>query len=740
MKIQKYILYSVLPYLMFSWILLTVVLFVQQIGRQSDIVFGVKIPSILVWQLAAALIPNVIAFTCPMACLIGVMIGLARLKSDSELVAIRASGVGNWQLLKPILILGVLLSSFSLFVNWKGVPFAAQMVRQVTLQALIAKLESPIELGQFNLDIPNYAVFVKNGDIEKGNWKNVFISNQSETGVVRLITAKEGNLNSDNEKTELLLSGANVVTFEKEKSPVFEKFDLLNFAIPSKRSELLKRLSDSTILPEELGLPELAQFVGEKTGKEKVEGELLFYRRITLSITPLIFVFLATSLSLRFSRGGRGFGIVLALIVLAAYYLCILFGEQMARTGRIGVALGSFLPIIFALVFGLFFFHRNKFPSSLSLPKIELEFLSKFKSIGSQMWNSRLLDFDILQGLFKYYSLTIVFFTLIYLIFTSFELWKFTANIENGTLLLGKYFVNLLPFVYSQIAASCVMLAILTTYTLKSRGNEVVTWISAGQSVYRLLLPALLFCISIGVVNWFFQETIVPDSNRRQEFYRSQIRNNGVSKSEKDGQIWIANDNSIFRFSPSDGKKDGLQSFVFTDENHSVLKTAVFSTQSEWNDGILKAKGEVRIYSIDGNEVSTSKQNEFNLAVAENPTGRILEKTSYLSSDKLSIMAAETDSASDKRNLEVGLQKKYSTLVLPLIVLLLISPFALSIHRRGKVQSVGYAIGCWLLFLAIISTFEQFGLNGSLSPITAIWSPLIITGLFGGFLLTRLKT
>jgi lipopolysaccharide export system permease protein len=740
MKIQKYILYSILPYLFFSWILLTVVLFVQQVSRQSDIFFGIKIPTILVWQLAVALIPNVIAFTCPMACLVGVMIGLARLKSDSELVAIRASGVGNWQLLKPILVLGILLSSFSLLVNWKGVPLAAQLVRQVTLQAGIAKLESPIEPGQFNLDIPNYAFFVRNGDLEKGIWKNVFISNDSKDGILRLITAKEGNLNSDNDQTELLLREANVVTVEREKSPVFEKFELMNFAIPSKRSELLKKLSDSTILPEELGLPELAKFASEKTGKEKTEADLLFYRRITLSITPLIFVFLATSLSLRFSRGGRGFGIVLALIVLASYYLCILFGEQMARTGKISVALGSFLPIIFGFAFGLFFFYRNKFPSSLTLPKFEFDFWSRFKSIGNQVWNSRLLDFDILQGLVKYYLLTIAFFTLIYLIFTSFELWKFTANIENGTVLLGKYFVNLLPFVYSQIAASCIMLTILTTYTLKSRGNEVVTWISAGQSVYRLLIPALLFCISIGAINWIFQETIVPDSNRRQEIYRSQIRNNGNFKTEKDGQIWVATGNSIYRFSSSESLKDGLQVFTFDNEDHSTLKTAIFATRSVWDSGILKAIDDVRIYSINGNEVSTLKRNDFDIPVAENPTGKVVEKTSYLTSEKLSEIALETESASDKRSLDVGLQKKYSTIILPLVVLLLISPFALSIHRRGKVQSVGYAIAAWLIFLAMISTFEQFGLNGTLSPYTAIWAPIFLAGMFGGFLLTRLKT
>jgi lipopolysaccharide export LptBFGC system permease protein LptF len=36
------------------------------------------------------------------------------------------------------------------------------------------------------------------------------------------------------------------------------------------------------------------------------------------------------------------------------------------------------------------------------------------------------------------------------------------------------------------------MIAILATYVIKSRRNEIVTWTAAGQSIYRLLFPC--FC------------------------------------------------------------------------------------------------------------------------------------------------------------------------------------------------------------------------------------------------------
>src|SRR5262245_27531277 len=142
--ITLYVLRAILPYLMFAWLLLTVILFVQQAGRHAEIFFGNKIPPNLLWQLTWALLPNVIAFTAPMAVLVGVIIGVARLRADSELVAMRAAGVGNWQILTPVRILGVLISLFSFGINLKGIPFAAQIVRRVGIQAALAKLASPI--------------------------------------------------------------------------------------------------------------------------------------------------------------------------------------------------------------------------------------------------------------------------------------------------------------------------------------------------------------------------------------------------------------------------------------------------------------------------------------------------------------------------------------------------------------------------------------------------------------------
>src|SRR2546423_6072199 len=105
-------------------------------------------------------------------------------------------------------------------------------------------------------------------------------------------------------------------------------------------------------------------------------------------------------------------------------------------------------------------------------------------------------------------------------------MWKFAGTIDGGMMLLIRYLFFLLPFMYLQIAPSSAMIGTLATYVIKSRQNEIVTWTSAGQSVYRLLLPCFLLMVLLGIMNWEIQERIMPRSNQLQDAARNLIRGN----------------------------------------------------------------------------------------------------------------------------------------------------------------------------------------------------------------------
>lgn len=773
-KISLYLLRSVGPYVLFSWVLLSVILFVQQAGRFADIFFSANIPPTLVWQLAIALIPNVVAFTCPMAVLVGVIIGLSKMQGDSELIAIRAAGVGNFQIAIPIALLGVALSIFAFIVNIFGVPLAARIVRTVALQTAIYKLESPIEPGVFNTEIAGYTVYVKDGDITTGAWKNIFIhAEDAMSGTMRLITSSDGRIDATGEKSELVLANAVSSTFTKSEQGekyVSEKLREIRFAINTRRGELIEKFGNRELTVEELGLGELANVAATKVGSERTEANIVWQRRLVLSIAPFLFALLGTVLVLRFNRGGRGFGILLSLVSLISFYLLAFLGEQIARTTRTPAILAAVLPIgaaILAIIWFSLTFRFRVFDGILSrlktvIPKRSADRHRPERRNLFMDLTTGLRDFDLILNLVRYFAIAIAFLAAIFVVFTAFELWRFAGTTEGGIWLLAKYLFFLLPFVYLSLAPSAAMIATLATYVIKSRQNEIVTWIAAGQSIYRLLFPCFALMCFLGFVNWQIQERIAPNANMIQDQLRNQIRSRGKI-ANLDGKYWVANDRRIYSFglapkndsnnssasdngtaplpivSVADCALRNLVVYEFVNKGQE-LQTLYRAERAVWQEDRIRFEGPVTKSKLSGGNVESAKVEGGEIMEAENPFLAIRKKPSQLSTSDIRQQINSTESEIEQRSFRVALEKRYSTLFLPLIIALFTAPFALSLNRKGKAVTVGYAVALWLLFMGVTSSFEQLGLSGTVSPILAVWVPLGIFAALGGFLLSRVRT
>jgi lipopolysaccharide export LptBFGC system permease protein LptF len=876
--ISRYLVTSVVPYFLFSWILLSVILFVRTASGYSDTFFDANIPSNLIWQLTIALIPNVVAFTCPMAMLVGTIIGLTKMQGDSELVAIRASGVGNFQIALPILLLGILMSAFAFLVNVRGVPLAASLVRSVGMQAAIKKLESPIEPGVFNTQVNGYTIYVKGADFDTNTWKNIFIySEDKPNDNLRLITSQRGRIDMSGEQSELVLENATVSTLPLRPGPgeyVTESIGGVRFAIKTRRNELLDKLKASELRPEELGLQELSDYASAKTGQEQTEAQILWQRRIILSITPLIFCILGTAIVLRFNRSGRGFAIATALGVLIGFYLLAFLGEQLARVGAVAVVASSIIPFAgsVAAIAWLSWSRRIQFVRNLRY-WIQTQ-ASRFYHVRSKVQRRNLFmdlttglrDFDLIRNLLLNFFLTLIFLSAIFLIFTAFELWKYAGTFEGGVGLLGKYLLYLLPFIYLQIAPSAAMIGTLATYEIKSRNNEVVTWTSAGQSVYRLLFPCFILMAFIGAGNWLIQENLLPQANRLQDRTRELIRNKGVAPAQP-GKFWVANDKRIYSFefasdnenrlavsrgdrfasdndktadvadhagnSSASDNENRLSPFISADqtplkpgsasdndrtlaennkrhieegkgrstelpvesryllapiessvsfrpatvmpatisiatsisasdndkpsslcssncvksltvyefdEKGERLRAVYRGNLAEWSGGIVKFIGQVERNELSGGKIATQLVSGATLDERINPFAERRLKPNHLNTAEINRQIALIDSDIEKRSLEIGFEKKYATLFLPLVMALFTAPFALSISRKGKAATVGYAILLWLLFTGTNTVFEQAGLSFMLSPVLAVWSPLAIFTFLGVFLLSKVRT
>src|SRR5687768_8228261 len=157
--IDAYLITAALPYVLLSLTILTAILSIQQTAKFAEVLdSATETPLHLTLQVAANLLPSILIFTLPTSVLVGTATGFGQLGHDSELVAMRAAGVGTFRIIAPLLFLGALLSALTFYVAFAAAPVSAQNIRDIALQAALYRLESPVEPRSFYTGIPGKVV------------------------------------------------------------------------------------------------------------------------------------------------------------------------------------------------------------------------------------------------------------------------------------------------------------------------------------------------------------------------------------------------------------------------------------------------------------------------------------------------------------------------------------------------------------------------------------------------------
>src|SRR4030066_1826302 len=140
------------------------------------------------------LLPAVLAFAVPMSVLMGILAGLSRLSSDSEIVAFRTLGIRNSRLLWPVFVFAfagwLITSALTLYLapraNYKWV--------QTLTRSVLSKVQFKINPREFNETIPQTVLFIQ--DITSDNrWENIFAYLSQDAAEPRAIFARTGRLN-----------------------------------------------------------------------------------------------------------------------------------------------------------------------------------------------------------------------------------------------------------------------------------------------------------------------------------------------------------------------------------------------------------------------------------------------------------------------------------------------------------------------------------------------------------------
>src|SRR5437868_14675361 len=194
--LTRYILREVVAHALIGAAIFTFVLFTRDLGRILELVVRASAPLPSVVEIFLYTVPVAFTYTLPMSVLVGILIGLSRLAADSEITAMRASGMGVWSFLR---VLSIFVVTAWLFALVNGLYLAPKS------QAALTHLEDELKGAQVSFEVqprvfyegfPKVVLYVQDVHTAQGAavWKGVFLADISDASNPRVTLAREGIL------------------------------------------------------------------------------------------------------------------------------------------------------------------------------------------------------------------------------------------------------------------------------------------------------------------------------------------------------------------------------------------------------------------------------------------------------------------------------------------------------------------------------------------------------------------
>ena len=771
--LTRYILREVAAHAAIGVFIFTFVLFTKDLGKILELAVRDSAPLPAVAQVFLLTLPVALTITIPAGVLVGILIGLSRLAADSEVTAMRASGIGVWSFLR-MLSLFVLVAWLLALVN--GLYVAPRS------EAQLARLQDRLKTSQASFEVqprvfyegfPKLVLYVQ--DVHSGPrvavWKGVFLADISAPGQPRVTQAEQGILVSEG-PTTLHLHLSHGSTHETDpKSP--DHYQISSFAqtdIPIELPASDNKADNEPVPVSRVSTRDLraeARTANPMTARWYL---IEFHRRLALPTACLVLALVGIPLGLSSKKGGKSSGFVLTIGLVFAYYSASLIGVSLARQGRLSPGMGVWLADALFLVGGAALLWRaERRPLEIGAwlavrnplrrrhgatetrghrAEGAFERASSRRRVFSGNF-PMILDDYVLRDFFLYLGMILATFLMLLLVFTLFELLGDILRNHISPLVVGAYLLEVSPFFLYNIAPLSMLLAVLVTFGLMERSNELTAVKATGISIYRIVTPVVVAAALIGASLFFFDQFYLPHANKRQDALRNQIKGRPPQTYLRPDRKWIFGEHSdIYYYQFFDADRDQFANIsVFQFEPRTLeIDRRVYAERAHWSDatqrwifeqGWERAFRGSAIANYTPFEVSTFPQ------FSEPPAyfKKEVKQSSEMNYEELRHYIHDLEqSGFDVVRLRVQLQKKFAFPAIALVMAVLAIPFALSAGKRGAIQGVATAVGIGLVYWTVSGLFEAMGNLSQLPPTLAAWSPDLIFGLVGGYMILKVPT
>src|SRR5512143_618874 len=169
---------------------MTSIMLLNQIARRFGALVGKGLPWSVIGEVFLLCLPFIIAMTLPMAVLVAMLYTFSHLAADSEITAMRASGLSVFQLLRPMIVAGLLLTAVNFWFTDQVLPDSNAKLRNLLIN--IQRKKPTLELREQVInEIPPSGMFLRASRIDatSGRLRSVTIYDMAGTDTRRIIYA-----------------------------------------------------------------------------------------------------------------------------------------------------------------------------------------------------------------------------------------------------------------------------------------------------------------------------------------------------------------------------------------------------------------------------------------------------------------------------------------------------------------------------------------------------------------------
>src|SRR5690242_1794952 len=341
--LDRYIVREVSRHAFLGLVVFTFVFLVPRLVQLMEIYVRHVGSDVQILKFFLCIFPGVFVFTVPIATLIGVLLGLGRMSADSEIIALTSLGIGRRRILFPVGTLAMVGALLTLLITaWLG-PAALRTVNSIKAELASSQISFQVQPRVFDERFPKKVLYVNDVSASGTQWHGVFVADTSGEGGSRVTLADSAIVIAEPKlgKMELHLQGGTTHEFSRDDPNHYSVTSFGQSDWPIEVSEL------TSVQPRQRSIPE--QSMTELTVERRAgsrEASVEWHTRLAFPVACLVFALVAVPLGAQPRRGGRAAGSLLAVGLIAAYYLLLITGAGLARQGKTSPAAGIWMANI----------------------------------------------------------------------------------------------------------------------------------------------------------------------------------------------------------------------------------------------------------------------------------------------------------------------------------------------------------------------------------------------------------